>query len=84
MCLIYIAVAQNDVVIALVHATLCILAQFVDGLSQSFLSFGAGEEHGQLHGVESLVSDVAEYVQLCVVQDGMRQAHHLTVGFVGT
>ncbi len=49
---------------------------------QPFLALGCLEEHVQLHGVESLVADILEDIELGIGQDRMRQAHHLAVALV--
>ena len=77
------AVGQNDVVDALVDAALRLLAQAVEGLAESLLALAALEGDGQLDCVEALVAYVAQYVELRVVQYGVRQSHHLAVGLVG-
>ena len=79
-----VAVGEYDVVVAVIHAALRLLAQVVEGLAQPFLALGALEYDGQLHGVEALVAYVAEYVELRVGEYGVRQAHHLAVGLVGS
>ena len=83
MSLIDVAVAENDVVIAVVNTAFGVLAQLVESVAESFLALGTLEEDRQFHGVETLIANVAEDVELRVVQDRMRQAHHLTVGLVG-
>ena len=90
---IHVAVTEDNVVEAVVHALFCLMAQVVECGTQSLTClctvdrtvFGSGtlEEDRQFHGVEALVTDVTEYIELCVVQNRMRQTHHLTVGFIG-
>ena len=81
--LIGLAVGEDDVVVALVHRFLRPAAEVVERLAQAVAAFCSVEEDGQLDGVEALVADVAEDVELGVVQYRMRQAHHLAVGLVG-
>ena len=61
----------------------CIFAELVESLAQSFLSLATFEENGQLDRVEALVAYVTEYVELSIVENRMRQAHHFTVRLVG-
>ena len=78
-----VAVGENDVVVAIVDAALSLLAQVVERLAQTVLALAALEYYRQLHGVEALVSDVAQDVELRVCQYGVGQTHHLAVGLVG-
>ena len=59
------------------------MAQVVEGFAQCVAASLPIEEHGQFDGVESLVADVAEDVELGVVEYGVWQTHHLAVGLVG-
>ena len=79
MCLVNLAVRKNDVVHTLIYTCFCLMAQVVKCFSQTFLTFRHLKEDGQFLGLEALGSDVTEYVELCVRQNGLREAHHLTV-----
>ena len=83
MLLVNVAVGENDVVHALVHAALGFVTEAVQRLLQSFRPLFRIEEHGELLCLESLIADVAKNIQLRVGQDGLRQTHHLAVGGVG-
>ena len=83
MCLIHVTVAENNIVVTIIHTSLGVLAQLVKSVAQSFLAFCTFEENRQFDGIESLVSDVAEDVELSVVKDRLGQTHHLAVGLVG-
>ena len=82
MSLVDVAVGKYDVVVAVVNAALCLLAQTVEGLAQSVFSLCALEEYRQLHGIEALVAYVAQNVELGVVKYRVRQTHHLAVCLV--
>ena len=58
MCLIDIAVRENNVVYPLVHTGLGLMTQVVQCLTQAFLALTHFEENGELLGVESLIADV--------------------------
>ncbi len=79
MGLIDIAVAEDDVVVAFVDALLGIMAQAVESIAQARFALPCLKEDGQLDGVEALVTDVAEDVELRVGEDGVGQTHHLAV-----
>ena len=83
MCLIHVTVAENNIVVTIIHTSLSVLAQLVESVAQSFLALCTFEENRQFDGIESLVSDVAEDVELSVVKDRMGQTHHLAVSLVG-
>ena len=83
MCLVHVTVAEDDIVVAFIHAALRILAELVESVAQSGFALCTLKEYGQFDRVETLVTDVAEDIQLGVVQDGMGQTHHLAVGLVG-
>ncbi len=83
-----VAVGEDDVVVALIHALFCVVAEFGDGLTKGFArmlgaTLGRFERDAQLLGVEALIADVLQNVELTVGQDGVGQTHHLTVGLVG-
>ena len=59
------------------------MAKVVDGSAQTVFAFLLIKEHGQFLGLESLVSDIAEDVELRVGQHGLRQSYHLAVGGIG-
>ena len=83
MLLVDVAVREDDVVYTLVNAGLGILTELVQSLTQAFLTFLNIEEDGQLLGVESLIADVTKYVELCIGEHRLWQAHHLTVAGIG-
>ena len=74
-----VAVAEDNVVHTLVHAGLGLMTQIVQCLAQAFLALLHIKENGQFLGIESFIANVTQYVQLCVGQYGLWQAHHLTV-----
>ena len=85
-------VGKDDVVVTVIDSFLGILAELVEGHAEVFAGLRIPrftslrmslEDHRQLDGVETLVPDVTENVELGVVQDGMGQSHHLAVGLVG-
>ena len=80
---IHVAVGEHDVVHSLVDGLFRLLAEGGKGFLQSLPSFRRFEEQGQLHRLEAFVADVAEDVQLGVVQDGVVQPYHLAVALVG-
>ena len=75
-------VAEDDVVDAAVHGRLGLAAEAVQGLLQPGLSLRFLEQDGQDLGVETLVADVAEHVELVVGQDRLGKADHLAVALV--
>ena len=77
MLLIHFAIGKYDVVVTFIYRLLCSLAERPKCTFQI-----SSEEHRQLDGVESLVTNVAKDVQLHVVQYRMRQSHHLAVRLV--
>ena len=82
MGLIHTTVAQDDVVIAIIHALGSLLAEFIQSLMQSFFALGGFENHVKLYCIESLVADILKDIQLGIGQDRMWQANHLAVAFV--
>ena len=84
MLAVDVTVGKNDIVDTLVYALLRLLAQIVQGAAQTAFAFLHIEEHRQLHGVESLIADVAEQVQFGIGEYGLWQTHHLAVAFVGS
>ena len=82
MCLIHATVAQDDVVVTIIHALCCLLAEFIQSLMQSFFALGSFEEHVEFYCIESLVSDILKDIQLGIGQDRMWQTNHLAVAFV--
>ena len=82
MGFIHATVAQDDVVVAIIHALCRLLAEFIQSLMQSFFALGGFEEHVELHGIESLVADILKDIELGIGQDRMWQANHLAVAFV--
>ena len=77
-----VAVGENDIVYALIHALFCFPAQIVKGAAKTAFAFLHIEEHRQLHGVESLVADIAKQVELGIGEHRLWQAHHLAVALV--
>ena len=76
------AVGQDDVVIAVIDSLFRILAQFVQCSPQALTALGrigAGERYRQLYSVKALIPDVAQDIELRVVEHRMWQAHHLAV-----
>ena len=82
MLAVDVTIGKNDVVDALVYALLCLLAQIVQGTAQTAFAFLHIEEHRQLHGVESLIADIAEQVQFGIGEYGLWQTHHLAVALI--
>ena len=82
MGLIHATVAQDDVVVAIIHALCCLLAELIQSLMQSFFALGGFEEHVELYSIEALVADILKDIQLGIGQDRMWQANHLAVAFV--
>ena len=82
MGLIHATVAQDDVVVTIIHALCCLLAEFIQSLMQSFFALGGFEEHVELDGIEALVADILKDIQLGISQDRMWQTNHLAVTFV--
>ena len=79
MCLVDIAVGEDDVVVTLVDTLLGIVAKAFEGVAQAALALPCLKEDGELDGVEALVAYVAEDVELRVGENGVGQAHHLAV-----
>ena len=77
------SVAENDVVHSVVNALLRLAAQVCQRLLQSRASPAVLKEHGQLHCLKTFVTNVAEDVELAVVEHGVRQAHHLAMAGIG-
>ncbi len=84
MLCIYVSVTQDDIVYAIIHALLGLLAEVVKGSTQACLTLRRLKEDGKFDGLETLVTDVAEDVQLSVGQHGLRQTNHLAVRLVGS
>ena len=83
MGVVHKTVAQNDIVHSVRNGLLGFFAQVVQGLLQSGFSLAHLEYDREFHGIESFIPDVAEDVQLRIVQDGMGQTHHLAVRLAG-
>ena len=81
--LVDVSIGKDDVVHALIDRCLSLLAEVFDGLTQSAGALLDVEQHGELLGLEALVADVAEDVQLRVRQHWLWQTHHLAVAGVG-
>ena len=82
-------IRQDDIVEAIVYRLFRVLAKLIQCFLQvfsslrsfTFLELGF-EYHVQFDGLKPLIPDVAENVELRVVQYRMRQSHHLTIRFV--
>ena len=83
MGVVHKTVAQNDIVHSVRNGLLGLFAQVVQGLLQSGFSLAHLEYDREFHGIESFIPDVAEDVQLGVVQHGMGQAYHFAMAFAG-
>ena len=82
MGLIHATVGEDDIVVTVIHALCCLLAEFIQSLMQSFFTLGGFEEHVELDGIEALVADILKDIQLGIGQDRMWQTNHLAVAFV--
>ena len=82
MGLIHATVAQDDVVVTIIHALGSLLTKFIQCLMQSFFALGGFEEHVEFYCIEALVADILKDIQLGIGQDRMWQTNHLTVAFV--
>ena len=82
MGLIHATVGEDDIVVTVIHALCCLLAEFIQSLMQSFFALGGFENHVKLDGIESLVADILKDIQLGIGQDRMWQANHLAVALV--
>ena len=80
-CVLFIdiAVAEDDVVVAVVYTALGLLAECIERLAQSVLALAALKQHRQLDCVKSLVAYIAQYIELSIGQNGVGQTHHLAV-----
>ena len=82
MSFIHATVAQDDVVVAIIHALGSLLAEFIQSLVQSFFALGGFEEHVEFYCIKSLVADILKDIQLGIGQDRMWQTNHLAVALV--
>ena len=82
MRLIHATVGEDDIVVTVIHALCCLLAEFIQSLMQPFFTLSGFEEHMELDGIESLVADILKDIQLGIGQDRMWQANHLAVALV--
>ena len=82
MSLIHATVAQDDVVITIIHALGSLLTKFIQSLMQSFFALGGFEEHVELYCIEALVADILKDIQLGIGQDRMWQTDHLAIALV--
>ena len=73
MSFIHATVAQDDVVVTIIHALCSLLAEFIQSLMQSFFALGGFEEHVEFDCIESLVADILKDIQLSIGQDRMWQ-----------
>ena len=71
MSFIHATVAQDDVVVAIIHALGSLLAEFIQSLVQSFFALGGFEEHVEFYCIKSLVADILKDIQLGIGQDRM-------------
>ena len=76
---VHTPVGQDDVVHSIIHGLFRLPAQSVQGGQKSRPAFRHVEKHGQLDSLETFVPDVAQYVELGVVQHRMRQPDHLAM-----
>ena len=76
---IYASIRKYYVVYSFVYRFFRFLAQLIQSFFQSRTSFCHLEKSRQFHGVEALVSYVAQYVEFGIRKYRMRQTHHLTV-----
>ena len=74
---IYPAVGENHVVAPLVDRLLSLGTKALDSAGHAFGAFTDGESHGELAGVEALVAEIAEQVELTVGDYGALEEHHL-------
>ena len=79
---IHATVGEDDIVVTIIHALCCLLAEFIQSLMQSFFALGGFENHVELDGIESLVADILKDIQLGIGQDRMWQTDHLAVALV--
>ena len=79
MLFVDISVRKNDIVYAFINTCLSLLAQVVESLAQAVLTFRYLKHYRQLLSVEAFIADIAEYIELCICQHRLRQAHHLAV-----
>ncbi len=86
--LVDVAVGEDDVVEPVVDALLRVVAELVESLAQRLARMlrtlrRRHEADAELAGVEALVANVLQDVELAVGKYGVGQAHHLAVGLVG-
>ena len=81
--LIEVTICEDDVVYTLIDARLSPMAQVIERLAQAFLTTCNLKQHGEFLGLEPFITDVTEYVELCVGQNRLWQTHHLTVRRIG-
>ena len=62
MRLVYIPVRKDNIIVALINASLDILAQLVKRITQV-----AAECHREFNGIETFIANIAQYVKLSVV-----------------
>ena len=65
------AVAQDDIVDALLHRFFGLLADAGQGAMQACAALGGVEHYGNFQGLEALVADIAQDVELRIAQNGM-------------
>ena len=80
---IHITVAQYNVVHPFADGLFRLLAKCCECFLQSGTTLCYFKQQGQFHRFETFVADVAKNIQLCIAQDGMVEAHHLTMAFAG-
>ena len=73
---VHVAVADYDVVVAVIHSLDGILAQGGQGSFQRLLPSFSLEEHRQGDGTETLVSEVAQGLQFRIGEYGRAEFHH--------
>ena len=77
-----VAVGKDDIVYALIHAGLSLLAQILECLTKTRLALFYLKRHGEFLGLETFIPNIAKDIQLGVRQYGLGQTHHLTVGSI--
>ena len=82
MCLVDVTVREDDIVHTAVNALFCLLAKIVKGITKTSLALLYLEEDRELNGLESLVADVTENVELSVCEHWLWQTNHFAVALV--
>ncbi len=82
MCLVNVAVREDDIVHTAVNALLCLLAEILKSSLKTSLTLLYLEEDRKLNGLEALVADVTENIQLSIGKYWLWQTNHLAVALV--